>query len=374
MILGNIAPRSAELFTELTSDIEEAIGREFILFNGFGDRFSMEYLEEMHPLADNQDKIPVVFFSPPLKCAFDYAPRPAFAIQHNLYRMLNNSSASYIDVDSDCIGEDKLVGPLLSPSGALYGHNMIINDREIAFIYYNFLNNQPDDFWKAAVKYLLQGVASAFGEYPYQPFEFDCEPVSDVDERIKDLVRSLTEKSADKERELKRTIDSYRREMAAKYKKLREVQYIMAGYENASDLKAQMEIAVQNPHVAWIDIQDGNIVFMMTDITIMNPKDDTIRDIGNIVVTVRPEDSKVFFDNVTRKCRGIGTVNSSHPHDASGGDGEMCLGEISHAVPQLVSEFEIAPLTELLVNFAKSVNIEDSAGKYIREWPLVEQN
>lgn len=64
---------------------------------------------------------------------------------------------------------------------------------------------------------------------------------------------------------------------------------------------------------------------------------------------------------------GSTSYNRHHPHVQ--GDGTPCLGTISSAVPQLIGEYQYSVVAILAIQYLKSVNADDSAGKGIYWWP-----
>lgn len=95
-------------------------------------------------------------------------------------------------------------------------------------------------------------------------------------------------------------------------------------------------------------------------------------------------DYYVKFFNLTNKGQGPGAnptrefrdsvpasgYNMHHPHVSS--DGIPCLGNIATAIPQLIGEYQYAVAAIIAIQFLKSVNAEDSAGRGIYFWPKAE--
>lgn len=101
-----------------------------------------------------------------------------------------------------------------------------------------------------------------------------------------------------------------------------------------------------------------------------NVNEDYYWDIGKLHITVY-RDGKVTIVCNTRQVKGHGGRYIGHPH-VTGNDNSVCLGDIKLAVFELINRHDYTALAGLLVNFAKSVNIGDMAGKYIRRWPTVQ--
>jgi hypothetical protein len=80
----------------------------------------------------------------------------------------------------------------------------------------------------------------------------------------------------------------------------------------------------------------------------------------------------IRFFNLTRKgsITGGGGYGVHHPHVK--GSGVACLGNISELVSQLIGEYEYSAVAQLGLQYIKSVNTNDSAGRTIFDnWPIV---
>lgn len=78
-----------------------------------------------------------------------------------------------------------------------------------------------------------------------------------------------------------------------------------------------------------------------------------------------------FFGDNPR--RSYWTSLDPHPH-VNGNSGEACLGNIASTIAELCSQYQLYPLTLLCIDFLESVNPADSAGKYVTNWDLVDEN
>ncbi len=90
----------------------------------------------------------------------------------------------------------------------------------------------------------------------------------------------------------------------------------------------------------------------------------------------------IKFFNLTNQGKGPGhtrpsgfegntSYNHHHPHVQASGD--ACLGNISTALPQLIAEYQYSVVAILAIQFLKSVNVDDSAGKGIYWWPKADE-
>jgi hypothetical protein len=90
---------------------------------------------------------------------------------------------------------------------------------------------------------------------------------------------------------------------------------------------------------------------------------------------------RIFFDssrfgiaritNITGKGTG-NNYNLHHPH--IDGEGKPCWGNIAETVAYLSAGYQFGALADLIIQFLKSVNINDQAGRYLfRCWPEINQ-
>lgn len=95
-------------------------------------------------------------------------------------------------------------------------------------------------------------------------------------------------------------------------------------------------------------------------------------DIGKLHITVKKNGYTYIIGN-TRLVAGFGGRMVSHPHVVDQDNG-VCLGDIEVVVHDLINRHEYTSLAGILINFARSVNLNDSAGETVRAWPTVQLN
>lgn len=62
---------------------------------------------------------------------------------------------------------------------------------------------------------------------------------------------------------------------------------------------------------------------------------------------------------------------SQHPH--IDGEGKPCWGTLAETIMVLLNEREYSSLISVIIDFLKSVNTEDMAGRFYKEWPVYEE-
>jgi len=88
--------------------------------------------------------------------------------------------------------------------------------------------------------------------------------------------------------------------------------------------------------------------------------------IGEFVITIIPDSGEVRFYNQSWTVVGY-EEHMNAPHVFH--DGRPCMGSIERTLPELVARYDFTSAFTVAINFLESVNVEDAAGKYIRNWP-----
>ena len=88
-----------------------------------------------------------------------------------------------------------------------------------------------------------------------------------------------------------------------------------------------------------------------------------------MVIQTDGKEGGVQFFNLTRKVRGFDGRMCHHPHVFS--EGNACFGNIQEAIPELIAKSEYVVLVTLCLQFLQSVSVEDQAGRWVTNWPVV---
>lgn len=366
-------------------DIEERSELFFIFIYGFGGAVSIAYIkEEVNSLIQREiisletKIVPIVISGYISNEKYVKTITPAFAASIDIFKSIP------LENDGRFIGPmghqkenhiKKEIIPIYSPLKALYGEIYLPNKLDevkfpIAFIYYDFFESGFDENKEVAFKYLVEYITYSLVKKVKKPKWKDNLNVPDLSNKIGDLFLKRTREIDSKISLTTANIEGLEKKMLQEYKALNEYLFLKKGYSNTEELIRQINLINKNPDVYWVDINSNYLMFLTSRIEIETIIEDENKrfDIGNLLIKVDILNGEVYFENVSQRAKGISTTFSSHPHDSSSGSGKMCLGEIRHFVPKLISEMELATLTQLLINFARSVNVLDGAGKHITEW------
>jgi hypothetical protein len=125
------------------------------------------------------------------------------------------------------------------------------------------------------------------------------------------------------------------------------------------------------PRVLKVVMDEKCITAYVDTLTCVNPKTGKRHLIGKfrIVLSLNPGsgDSIVTWHNLDRQ---VGDMFAPHVYAS---DGHACLGNASAIFPELIGKFEYAAALQIAIAFIESVNVDDSAGAKIVEWPVVEE-
>jgi len=202
--------------------------------------------------------------------------------------------------------------------------------------------------------------------------------VEECQKRMEKTIRGTTEAIAEKEREIPelqaRLVRSIR-ELSGLKDKLAQLE--QAKGDRVPAYEAEFESLMKVPGV--LDVQAGNgVINVFTEHIYITPDKypDETYDIGKFRMEINTSgrNGGLRFFNLTRKGGGGGHsgYNIHHPHVNS--SGEPCLGNIKEMVATLIGEYEYSALTQVGLQYLKSVNLDDGAGAGIRSsWPKKEK-
>ncbi|HSQ90202.1 hypothetical protein [Romboutsia sp.] len=137
---------------------------------------------------------------------------------------------------------------------------------------------------------------------------------------------------------------------------------------------SELEMLITHKNFVDLEIVNDDLVFTTNHIDIYDPSNmENVFKGNKFKITVKLSSSRIKFEGLdrTRSHKSYWSTNDPHPH-VNGRTGEACLGNVSSTLADLCSSNEIYALFTMLVNFLQTFNIDDSAGKYIRNWEMVD--
>jgi len=132
---------------------------------------------------------------------------------------------------------------------------------------------------------------------------------------------------------------------------------------DASRFTQEFDRLLAVPGVKRVSVKDG-LISVFTEHLVTRPlRDGTIRDLGEFRIEIPTNGSGVRVFNLTRNVNG-----NFHPHDAGGN--RPCLGNIQDGLAKLVGEYEFAVVAQVMLEFLRTINEDDSYGRRVYDWPV----
>jgi hypothetical protein len=320
--------------------------------------------------------------------------RPSISIStgYSLFSGYGRKIASVSEVFGDMGANYSLMqtegnlGIILSPDGV----PMVEYGENFAFLLPNIAYNGGREKEYAAYRRLCEELAI---ELSFSPEE-KAERVRKIAEAKREKSREAYVKECSKRFEktvagTRQKIESGHKEIARLQqeliKKIREVHGAERKMEQLETTRVgqeesygrEFDLLLQVPGVEDVQTADGVIKIFTEHIFIEIGEGaymGEVYDIGKFRMEIYTSGSNggIRFLNLTRRGKGGGTgsYNIHHPHVNSGG--EPCLGNIKEMIPNLLGEYEYSAIAQIGLQFLKSVNPNDSAGRGIFDaWPLV---
>lgn len=163
------------------------------------------------------------------------------------------------------------------------------------------------------------------------------------------------------------------REAQGAERKLEQIESLRG--DHVASYGREFDSLVAVPGVERVEVADGVIKVFTENILITPERCADTYDIGRFRMEIYTSGSNggIRFFNLTRQGTAGGTgYNTQHPHVNK--SGSPCLGNIKEMVPTLIGEYEYSAVAQIGLQFLKSVNTDDSAGRGIFEyWPKKEE-
>jgi hypothetical protein len=138
-----------------------------------------------------------------------------------------------------------------------------------------------------------------------------------------------------------------------------------------STLSNDLNIIVADEKVTDVIIDNESIIIKTIPLRIYADNGNTYQ-AGEFNIRINMFSSLVTFTS-NKGYRSYWTYNDPHPH-ISGNDGIACLGNIESTVAELCSQMQLYPLFIMLIDYLETANTSDSAGKFVINWPLIDDN
>ena len=146
-------------------------------------------------------------------------------------------------------------------------------------------------------------------------------------------------------------------------------------YNDAPELRQKMESEIaelgRNPKIKSIEYLEDMIMVTTRTLFCWNPRHNDYRRIGRMQITFSNtgrdlSNFDVKYFNLDKTDKSKTEMQAVHVFE----DGRPCLGNMNVAFPELLANNDIAALISLAVDFAESINFEDSCANDINKWPV----
>lgn len=139
--------------------------------------------------------------------------------------------------------------------------------------------------------------------------------------------------------------------------------------ESNTDVEAGKEFDALLNLEKVIDVKvDGRSIVVTTKtLYCQHPRTGDYHEIGAFDIHIFPGNNSLVWKNRTRMVDGgAGAMNAPHVN----GEGNACFGNTAELFPKLIADRDFATAAMMAIAFVESINIEDSWGKYLGNWPV----
>lgn len=139
--------------------------------------------------------------------------------------------------------------------------------------------------------------------------------------------------------------------------------------ESNTDVEAGKEFDALLNLEKVIDVKvDGRSIVVTTKtLYCQHPRSGQWHEIGAFDIFIYPNNNSLQWKNRTRLIDGgAGVMHAPHVN----GEGNACFGNTAELFPKLIADRDFATAAMMAIAFVESVNIEDSWGKYLGNWPV----
>lgn len=162
-------------------------------------------------------------------------------------------------------------------------------------------------------------------------------------------------------------------------KKIREVQGAERKLEQLNSCKGgelekygrEFDKLMVVSKVRDVQVTDGVVKVFTDTLYCTDPRSKVVHEIGAFRIEIYRDcqNGGVKWFNLTRKIDGY-KRDMQAPHVFQ--EGNACYGNTAEIWPELIGNYEFAAAAMVAIQFIESVNTDDSAGKHIDKWPVVQ--
>ncbi len=165
-------------------------------------------------------------------------------------------------------------------------------------------------------------------------------------------------------------VDEDQQSLVELLKKAERQEQDMFHIESNTDVEAgkEFDALLALDKVIDVKVTGNSIVVTTKTLHCQHPSTLDYHEIGAFDIHIYPQNGSIQWKNQTRMINGgNGAMNAPHVN----GEGNACFGNTQELFPALINKRDFATAVMMAIAFVESVNIEDSWGKYIVNWPVV---
>lgn len=176
------------------------------------------------------------------------------------------------------------------------------------------------------------------------------------------------------ESKVESTLNTYRTQ-ASEIKHKKKLLEILDQQDPIEEIKKQVQEIAKLPEVTEAIFDETGVVIIDTVNLYCNvPERKCHYDMGRFTITINlfADEVKraIHWKNNTRMIEGHGSRKHAAPHIID--NGYACLGDAATEITKALAEYNLLALAYIAINFPQSANLDDGAGKYVGNWPKLE--
>lgn len=170
----------------------------------------------------------------------------------------------------------------------------------------------------------------------------------------------------------KNDIESYKKSMIDKLRKIEEYELLLNNYNEALEKKKEtyrieFDKLLEVDKVVGLDVSSKGIEVFTDTLYCEDPRSKKIHEIGKFRISIPIGTGSIRWHNLTRRIQGHSS--SMHaPHIFK--EGNACLGNAEQVLPGLIANYQFSIIAMYAIQFVESVNVGDCAGACITAWPV----
>ena len=198
----------------------------------------------------------------------------------------------------------------------------------------------------------------------------------EITEKLKEQKSNYLHQERNRVRDLEQSILSIREDLKhrveQKEQKMRNIVREKENVDKVSDkIVKDLDSIIKLSKVEDLVIENQKFIVKTKPLYMYDDIDDRIFYAGRYTIKFHPTNTNIVIQGDNPRF-GFWTRHDPHPH--VGGNGNACFGNVENTIAELVAQSEIYALVTVLIDYLESVNINDSAGSYVKYWDEVDEN